>query len=208
MYESSVVSQYFEDLRERKQIARGGRYKKCGSKSKRCCLPSDHLTTKEWTKMNGPVVSVNLNQPISWDDFRSLPNHLKEEYLTALHNQFGVTKAVLSEVFGVSVSSLTRAIEGCDVEKIFHPGKKMVRSNKEALYAFFGLSDRAEEPKQEPAFTGAPQSSSSMSMQGFTLTFDGAFDAEHISNSLRHLIQTGTSVKIQIACTMKENNHG
>ena len=42
--------------RETKRTARGAAAKKCGSKSKKCSLPSDYLSAKQRKGLNGKVM--------------------------------------------------------------------------------------------------------------------------------------------------------
>ena len=46
------------DIKEKKQACSGYRYKKNGSKSKKCNLPSDHLSKKEIEKNEWRMQSV------------------------------------------------------------------------------------------------------------------------------------------------------
>ena len=52
-----------EDIKKKKQAGSGYRYKKNGSKSKKCSLPSDHLSKKEIEKMNGECKVYNGYRP-------------------------------------------------------------------------------------------------------------------------------------------------
>ena len=74
---------FCEDVRERRSIGRGGYHQKNGSKSRKCSLPSDHLTEGAWKKMNGPVTGVTMGAPMEWTTFkdasdRQLLNRLPE----------------------------------------------------------------------------------------------------------------------------------
>ena len=48
--------------RERKRDGRGAFNRVCGSKSKKCSLPSDHMTRKEIIAMSGEVQTYTLNE--------------------------------------------------------------------------------------------------------------------------------------------------
>jgi hypothetical protein len=88
--------------RDRKRDGRGAYNKKGGSKSKKCSLPSDKMTQKEWKKMNGPVVSYNMNKPVSWKEFKLWPDDIQREYLQLLMEKYSVGTPELSKMFGVS----------------------------------------------------------------------------------------------------------
>lgn len=91
-----------EDIKTRKDIARSAKYTKNGSKSKKCSLPSDYLTKKEKEQMNGELITVNLNKPITYDEFKSLSSLLKKEYLEHLLKKYDATMKNIGDMFGVT----------------------------------------------------------------------------------------------------------
>lgn len=58
-----------DDVREKKKLANQARYRKRGSKSKKCNLSSDRLTHKQWLERCGKTVTYNFRKPILWQDF-------------------------------------------------------------------------------------------------------------------------------------------
>ena len=83
-----MMSDFEYDCWQRKRIAQQAKYRKCGSKSKKCSMSTDHMTQKQWKERNGKVVTVNLNQPITWDDFKALTASMQEEYLKHMMENF------------------------------------------------------------------------------------------------------------------------
>lgn len=69
------------DVRDRKSLARAARYKKNGSKSKRCTLPSDRLTDAQLRKRNGGLNVYQIGKPITWGEFKEYPIEMQREYL-------------------------------------------------------------------------------------------------------------------------------
>lgn len=49
-----------------------------------------------------------------------------------------------------------------------------------------------------------PATQSKFAMQEFSIEFKGAFDADHVANSLRSIIGAGTLVKVKITCDVLE----
>ena len=94
------------DAKQKKDIARSAARRKCGSKSKRCTLPSDHLTDAQKRKLNGPVESVKLDQPMKWNQFKALPDSLKKEYLVRLIQDYGANAGMLGRMFGVTSNTV------------------------------------------------------------------------------------------------------
>lgn len=78
------------DVKQKKQLARNAKYKKNGSKSKKCTLPSDFLSRKEKLKMNSEVKTYSMRVPYSWEEFKAMPLDIQREYLIHLRDTFGV----------------------------------------------------------------------------------------------------------------------
>lgn len=99
------------DSIEKKKIARSSHNRKthCG-KGGRVKFPSDYLSKKELNAMNGDVKSYNLNRPMTWEEFRSMPQDLQIMYIKKLRNEFGVPDIVLGKAMGICKSSFSRAM--------------------------------------------------------------------------------------------------
>lgn len=99
------------DSIEKKKIAHSSHNRKthCG-KGGRVKFPSDYLSKKELKAMNGEVKSYNLNRPMTWEEFRSMPQDLQIMYIKKLRNEFGVPDIVPSKAMGVCKSSFSKAM--------------------------------------------------------------------------------------------------
>ena len=89
------------DVLQKKRTAAGARHMKRGSRSKRCSLPSDNLTPAQLKRRNGPVSTYKLDEPMRWDDFKSMPVDLQKKYLTNLVETYGATNEMLGDMFYV-----------------------------------------------------------------------------------------------------------
>ena len=100
------------DSIEKKKIAHSSHNRKthCG-KGGRVKFPSDYLSKKELKAMNGDVKSYNLNKPMTWEEFRSMPQDLQIMYIKKLRNEFGVPDSVLGKAMGVCRSSFSKAMK-------------------------------------------------------------------------------------------------
>lgn len=95
------------DVLQKKRLGYGARHMKRGSKSRRCSLPSDHLTAAQLKGRNGPVNTYNLEKPMTWEDFKAMPKDLQQSYIASLQSRFGVgTTTISKELFGLSAVSL------------------------------------------------------------------------------------------------------
>lgn len=66
---------------------------------------------KQWKERNGKVVTVNLNQPITWDDFKALTASMQEEYLKHMMENYGANATSFAAMFGVQPLTIRRHIQ-------------------------------------------------------------------------------------------------
>lgn len=96
--------------RETKRIARGSYNRKCGSKSKKCSLPSDRMTKGEWKRMNGPVSSFNpasMKKEYRWDVFNALPLDIQKVYLQNLVENHGARVCDIADYLGTNAGNMS-----------------------------------------------------------------------------------------------------
>lgn len=97
------MSYFACDVRERTTLARSARNKKASVRGpKGCSLPHDSITNAQWKKLNGPVESFRLDQPLSLGAFHQLPEDLKKEYLLGLQKKFLAHDTMIADLFGVT----------------------------------------------------------------------------------------------------------
>lgn len=100
-----------ESVRERKSLAASARHRVCGSKSKRCTLPSDLLTPAQRNKLNGEVKVYAINRPMSWEKFTAMPKDLQQAHLDFIQRTFDVGMTYVSEKeFNLARNSLNNYI--------------------------------------------------------------------------------------------------
>lgn len=85
------------DVMQKKRIARGSAHMKRGSKSRKCSLPSDHLTPAQLKRRNGPMSTYNLSAPMTWEQFKKMPMDLQQSYIDSVQARFNVSGARISE---------------------------------------------------------------------------------------------------------------
>lgn len=200
-----------EDVREKKKIANQARYRKRGSKSKKCSFSSDHMTHKQWVERCGKIVTCNFRDPITWQDFCELPVDIQKEYLLNLIDEYQTTASDLAKMFGITAKTVAKH---CGQEEIgihFSPGKRMSKEKRKAFEEFCGMGTPKEtvviaKKEQEPAKTEAlidmdsATQSPDMAMTEFALSFSGNFSIEMVCNSLVAMLPKGAPVKIDIKC--------
>jgi hypothetical protein len=93
---------FYSDARDKKNIARSARNQRThNGKRGRVKLPSDYLTKKELKAMNGAVESYKLNNPMTWAEFKRMPDDLKESYIKLLRKRYNVPDSQIAEMLGV-----------------------------------------------------------------------------------------------------------
>lgn len=210
------MREFYQDVKEKKSLVSSARHRKCGSKSKFVSLPHDNMTPAQWRKKNGVVSTYDLKAPMTWAQFKELPNDLKREYITYLQTEFSASGAAIAKCFGITQPYLKAHMDKSGVSVAFPKGR-MKSESVDRLNAFFGEpEEQVEEQPVRPvviprlavegAETGEPVEEKSaapekMRMPHFTLNFDGPFDLKTVANSLQFMIGDGTKCSIEIKVT-------
>lgn len=143
-----------ETSRERKRVGTGAYSRKRGSRSKKCTLPSDNMTAGQLKKRNGEVMQYNLNKPMSWYTFKSMPEDLQREYIVKCKEKYGARGRDLAEMFGMSKNGFSLAMV-----KLFDgnsPFKGTTSKVRTTLWDDFLRSDTSASEEAEPAEVNSP----------------------------------------------------
>lgn len=109
---------FFQDLREKKVTGYSARKQRshCG-KGGRVKFPSDYLTKGELKKMSGECKSYRLNSPMSWKDFKAMPEDLQIAYIKAIKDKYNPTVTAIGKMMGVERANLSKHLLGLGFEK-------------------------------------------------------------------------------------------
>ena len=110
---------FIQDCKDKKITARSARSTRthCGKRGS-VKFPSDYMSKKELEAMNGVCERYRLNEPVSYEVFKSWPKHIQEDYIKLLRKKFNVPLGYISKmVFGKEQSLLSWYIKryGLDV---------------------------------------------------------------------------------------------
>lgn len=94
------------DAMQKKRIARGASHMKHNRKG--CSLPSDYLTAAQKRRLNGPVSTYKLDEPMSWESFKAMPEDLQKKYILNLQETYQANNDMLGKMFGVTGVSVCR----------------------------------------------------------------------------------------------------
>jgi len=136
---------------ERKRNSRGAAARKCGSKSKKCSLPSDHLTAAQRKKLDGECKSYELSKPMKWDAFQSLPKDLQSEYIKKL-SDMGASRDDICDMFGCKKAAYASYMKNHHGgEKFFPRGHLAHRDNEEFITWYCNTVEESPESEaKEP----------------------------------------------------------
>lgn len=201
------------DAIQKKIVARGAKARVCGSKSKRCSLPSDRMTQKQWKERCGNVVEYNLSKPMSWRELKSMPVDLQVEYLKKLSSTFALSMKHLSGMLGVNPNTVRVHLKEIGAYKYFSHGNgyKMPSGSLQAFEQFLGMDTAgADETKTEALYECSSGIYSPMcdypapiveksKLNSFKFSMSGPADLTSIMNSIRLFVQDGDNVDIEIS---------
>lgn len=139
-----------EDIKKKKQAGSGYRYKKNGSKSKKCSLPSDNLSKKELNKMNGECKVYNLSEKMSYSNFFAMPFDLQIKYLETLRDKFGASQVDIAKMMNVAPSTLASHRYKFLNNKPTFPSSNRSKLDKEAWNRFVNGEDAEDAVEPEP----------------------------------------------------------
>lgn len=202
----------------KKSIAHSAMKRKCGSKSKKCGLPSDRISQKQWNERCGEIVSYQLGLPVTWKEFCRFPKDIKEEYLNNLINKYSANARNMADMFDVSVATVFRIVKKENLNVKFQKGRHPTGSEAEQFEKFLsGLNVvdddtcQVEEAVVQEPETGADipdidemeSSTHQTRLDAFTMSFSGRVDVNMIANSLRYVLGQCNSAKILISCEIE-----
>ena len=99
---------YIQDLKEKKIIGRGSFNKRshCGGSGKKKWA-AELMTNKELAKMNGELKTYRLNDPMTWKEFKALPDDIKVMYIKCIRERFNPFDKAISQIMGNDNSCLS-----------------------------------------------------------------------------------------------------
>lgn len=90
--------------------------------------------------MNGVCKSYKMNDPMTWADFKDMPDDLKVSYITALRKRFGCPDKYIAEMMGVGARYLILILKDLGCSAGYGSPKKW---DKEGFYAWMSGAEKA-----------------------------------------------------------------
>ena len=140
------------DAMQKKRIARGASHMKCGSKSKKCTLLSDYLTAAQKRRLNGPVSTYKLDEPMSWESFKAMPEDLQKKYILRLQENYGANDEMIGKMFKKSDTIALRLRNTLNIKPLgnckLNRKEKAIRDAKWDTFCNGVVGGKPGEPKK------------------------------------------------------------
>lgn len=211
------------ESRDKAITARSARKRRThNGKSGRVKFPSDYLTKKELKAMSGECKSYKLNDPMKWDEFKSLPDDLKVDYIKLLRERFNVPDKKIAGMLGVHPVTMSGFVKTLGLQRGKTRGKD-TKWDEAGWYAWVNNMPipeptetpiEEEVPEEPPVTEPIPEKPEMLKAFFFkeeknhavpdsgTMTFEGRI--EDIANTLIHLLG-GAKVHIGIQWDVLED---
>ena len=103
---------FMQDIKDKKRTARGAFNKRThNGKGGPVRFPSDFMSRKEKKAMNGECKTYQINRPMTYREFKAMPNDLQITYVKQLRETFGATDVKIAEMLGTAKSTLCSRFE-------------------------------------------------------------------------------------------------
>lgn len=196
-----------ETNKERAAVARSSRHRKAGSRSRKVPMRTDYMTPAQLRKENGPVMTYNMNAPITMRDLRTWPIDLQREYMRRIDDRFHVPEPYIAVMLGVTATTLSQYRTSIGVPA----GVKRPKPSAEvqALWDAFVGGERAQEevsavhgheedaPAPEPSLV---QDNTGV-FRGATLAMEGS--VEECVAWLMHTLRDKADTRLRVSITVR-----
>ena len=190
------------DCLQKKRLAQQAKYRKRGSKSKKCPMSTDHMTKKQWIERRGKIVTIKMDSPVSWASFKELSKQTQEEYLKNLMEKYHINASSLAEMFHITPITVRRHIATQGLAVSFPVGHSMNAEDRRAWELFLS-GDAVEQSENEVSLENEEMCDEEpMSMCSFSLRFSGKIDVSMISNSLVRILGDHSVGEIEVTCNL------
>jgi hypothetical protein len=135
---------YYQDLNEKKSTGHSARKQRthCG-KGGRVKFPSDYLTKKEIKNMSGECKSYRLNEPMTFEEWKAMPDDIKIMYINALREKYNAPNVAICQMMGCTKDALYFQLKRLDLA---HGTRGAKLWDKEGFFNWWKGIPTKEEP--------------------------------------------------------------
>ena len=131
---------------ERKRTARGA-YNKKRQGGRHVRLPSDNMTKKEMQAMNGEIQTYKLSEPMTWQEFRAMPDDIRRQYILGLRERYDASTGMFCQMFEVSKPTFWKELQRLGIKAT------NVMPTKDSLAKWDGFLHQTEPQEEVPEET-------------------------------------------------------
>ena len=212
-----------EDARSKKSSGRGVYYRKRGSKSKSCSLPSDRLTEKQKKELSGEVKTYNLSVRLSYAEFKQLPPDLMTEYVNRLVSIYGANFSDIAQSMGITRETLGVFRDSHPVFPKFKPGGRSAWAKstasewaeflKDKRYSngdvrFVDVKDVQESPDETVPIPEVEEPASAETVQADAITVTLTGTPQQIAEFISRITDPGFKYIAHIALNREVEQNG
>lgn len=121
-----------QDTKEKKITARSAKSTRTHNGKSGCTFSHERMTKKEIKAMSGECKTYRMNDPMTWAEFKEMPDDLKVCYVKALRKKYEVPDKKLADMFGISASVMSKEFTRLGLNKGVGCGKR--NWNKDGFY--------------------------------------------------------------------------
>ena len=117
-----------QEIREQKIVANNARNRRgMAGKGGKVRLASDRLTQKQWEAKNGECKTYRMNAPMTWEQFKEMPDDLKVMYIKAIRNKYHTPDRVLACCMDIPASMFSKKMRELGIGLGYGSGAKSLR---------------------------------------------------------------------------------
>ena len=131
---------FVEHQRSTKAMANGARHRVCGSKSKKCTMPSDYMTVAQRRRMNGAMKTYEMNKPHTLKELRDWPEAIAAEYLLKLRSEYNPSNTDMGRMLGIRAESVSRYYKDLGISRRGRSTRRTPEQER-GFCAFAGLDE-------------------------------------------------------------------
>lgn len=106
-----------QDTRDKKSTARSAFNIRSHCGKSGCNFAYEKLSKKELEAMNGEVKTLRMNDPMSWEDFKALPEDFMTIYIKHIREKWGAPDKYIADAFGVDRNTFGRYMKTLGLSK-------------------------------------------------------------------------------------------
>lgn len=116
---------FIKDSMDKKTIGRSAFNKRShagGSGKKKWA--AEYMTNKELAKMNGELKTYRLNDPMTWAEFKALPDDIKKMYIKGIQERYNPFDKAIAEMMGIHFSCLSVELKRLGINRGQNGGRR------------------------------------------------------------------------------------